>query len=97
MIINFLAETLTPFSIIERPSFRVLMGKHIALKSRTSYSRDILPSAYEGVKYKVVNAIVDAQAISVTTDFFSNFKGTLMRLAAFRSKLIHTRTASRYI
>jgi hypothetical protein len=82
MVINFLAETLSPFSLIEQQSFRVLIGKHVVLKKRTAYSRDVLPKAYAGVKKKIIEMIVDAQAISITTDFFSNFKGSLMRLVA---------------
>jgi hypothetical protein len=85
MVINYLAETLVPFSVVENPSFRALMGKNILLKTRMAYSRDLLPMAYEGVKHKIIEMITDAQSISATTDFCSNFKGTLMRFAVFWS------------
>jgi len=82
-VINFLAETLSPFSVVEKQTFRALMGKHIAIKTRKAYSHEILPKAYAGVMKRIIEMIADAQAISATTDFYSNFKGSIMRLAAF--------------
>lgn len=80
MVINFLAKTMSPFSIIERQSFHALLGKHVVLKMRTGYSCDILPKAYEGVKQRVIKMISNAQAINATSDFYSNCKGSSMRL-----------------
>uniref|UniRef100_A0AC34RME9 HAT C-terminal dimerisation domain-containing protein n=1 Tax=Panagrolaimus sp. JU765 TaxID=591449 RepID=A0AC34RME9_9BILA len=74
-IVDFIAEDLQPFNIIDSPRFRKMISRlndKYILKSRKYYSNTVLPARYKEIEGMIKKKLATAKYISLTVDEWSS-------------------------